>query len=61
MKNKESSKKNRHVTSICWNPRYPDLFACSIGSYAFNNKNRNGQILIWSLKNVEHPEYIFNN
>ena len=54
LKNKDTSKKKRHVTSICWNPRYPDLFAVSIGSYSFA-KNRAGQILIWSLKNTEHP------
>jgi len=31
--NEKQRKKN--VTSICWNPRYPDLFAVSLGSYDF--------------------------
>ena len=30
----EKSKK-KHVTTLCWNPRYPDLFAVGLGSYHF--------------------------
>jgi dynein intermediate chain 1 len=30
----ERSRK-KHVTSICWNPRYSDLFAVGYGSYDF--------------------------
>ena len=32
-----SSEKQRkkHVTSICWNPKYKDLFAIGLGSYEF--------------------------
>ncbi len=33
-----ASIKNRSVTSICWNPRYEDLFAVGYGSYAFPKK-----------------------
>lgn len=51
-------KKKKHVTSICWNPRYPDLFAVSLGNYDFA-KQKAGQILVWSLKNISHPEYIY--
>lgn len=49
-------KKKKHVTSISWNPRYKDLFAISLGSYDFA-KQKAGQILVWSLKNVTFPEY----
>lgn len=28
--------KKKHVTSLCWNPRYMDLFAVSFGSYEFS-------------------------
>jgi dynein intermediate chain 1 len=27
--------RKKHVTSICWNPRYMDLFAVGYGSYDF--------------------------
>ncbi len=27
--------RKKHVTSICWNPRYKDLFAVGYGSYDF--------------------------
>lgn len=31
----EKSKK-KNVTSLCWNPKYMDLFAASFGSYEFS-------------------------
>jgi dynein intermediate chain 1 len=37
-----------------WNPKYKDLFAISLGSYDFA-KQKAGQILVWSLKNVTFP------
>nr|8BX8_D Chain D, Dynein intermediate chain 2 [Tetrahymena thermophila] len=55
--NEKQRKKN--VTSICWNPLYPDLFAVSLGSYDFT-KQRMGLICLYSLKNTTHPEYAFN-
>jgi dynein intermediate chain 1 len=53
-------KKKKHVTSIVWNPKYKDLFAISLGSYDFA-KQKAGQILVWSLKNVTHPEYKYES
>lgn len=26
------------VTALCWNPRYPDLFAAGYGNYVFENQ-----------------------
>ncbi|XP_052796191.1 dynein intermediate chain 2, ciliary-like isoform X3 [Mya arenaria] len=46
------------VTSLCWNPKYRDLFAVSFGSYDFM-KQGNGMILFYSLKNPSFPEHIF--
>lgn len=46
------------VTSLCWNPKYNDLFAVSFGSYDFM-KQGNGMILFYSLKNPSFPEYIY--
>jgi len=53
-------KKKKHVTSISWNPKYKDLFAISLGSYDFA-KQKAGQILVWSIKNVTFPEYKYES
>eukprot|EP01065_Artemidia_motanka_P030143 TRINITY_DN36153_c0_g1_i1.p1 TRINITY_DN36153_c0_g1~~TRINITY_DN36153_c0_g1_i1.p1 ORF type:complete len:653 (+),score=262.17 TRINITY_DN36153_c0_g1_i1:73-2031(+) len=50
--------KRKTVTSICWNPRYNDLFAVGYGSYEFL-KQGTGMIHCWSLKNWSFPEYTF--
>uniref|UniRef100_A0A8C5LLN6 Dynein axonemal intermediate chain 1 n=1 Tax=Leptobrachium leishanense TaxID=445787 RepID=A0A8C5LLN6_9ANUR len=47
------------VTALCWNPKYPDLFAVGHGSYDFTNQHH-GMLLLYSLKNPSFPEYIFN-
>ena len=47
--------KRKQVTSICWNPRYPDLFAVGYGSYDFMRQG-SGMICCFSLKNTSHPE-----
>lgn len=46
------------VTSLCWNPKYKDLFAVSFGSYDFM-KQGNGMILFNSMKNPSFPEFIY--
>ncbi|XP_021357604.1 dynein intermediate chain 2, ciliary-like [Mizuhopecten yessoensis] len=46
------------VTSLCWNPKYKDLYAVSFGSYDFM-KQGNGMILFYSLKNPSYPEFIY--
>lgn len=46
------------VTSLCWNPKYKDLFAASYGSYDFM-KQGSGMILFFSLKNPSFAEYIY--
>ncbi|XP_052279386.1 dynein intermediate chain 2, ciliary-like isoform X1 [Dreissena polymorpha] len=46
------------VTSLCWNPKYTDLFAASFGSYDFM-KQGNGMMLFYSLKNPSFPETIY--
>lgn len=46
------------VTSLCWNPKYNDLFAVSFGSYDFM-KQGNGMLLFYTLKNPSFPEYIY--
>ncbi|XP_025077584.1 dynein intermediate chain 2, ciliary-like [Pomacea canaliculata] len=43
------------VTSLCWNPKYRDLFAASYGSYEFM-KQGNGLIVFYTLKNPSFPE-----
>lgn len=51
--------KRKQVTTLCWNPCYPDLFAVSYGSYDFM-KQGSGIVCCFSLKNTTHPEYVFS-
>ena len=50
--------RRKHVTSMCWNPEYRDLFAVGYGSYDFMRQS-NGLVCCWSLKNPTHPEFSF--
>jgi len=50
--------RRKHVTALCWNPEYYDLFAVGYGSYDFM-KQGSGVICCFSLKNPSHPEYSF--
>lgn len=50
--------RRKHVTSICWNPRYKDLFAVGYGSYDFLKQNT-GLICCYTIKNPTWPEYSF--
>ena len=49
----------KQVTSICWNPKYRDLFAVGYGSYEFQKNLTTGAICVFTLKNPSHPEYYF--
>jgi dynein intermediate chain 1 len=51
--------RRKHVTALCWNPEYEDLFAVGYGSYDFM-KQGSGVICCFSLKNPSHPEYSFS-
>lgn len=50
--------RKKHVTSLCWNHKYPDLFAVAYGSYDFQRQGT-GVINCFSLKNPAFPEYSF--
>jgi dynein intermediate chain 1 len=50
--------KRKHVTALCWNPNYHDLFAVGYGSYEFTRQG-SGVICCYSLKNTFHPEFMF--
>jgi dynein intermediate chain 1 len=49
----------KSVSSICWNPTFPDMFAVSFGSYEFSRQQDQGLICCFTLKNTSHPEYTF--
>jgi len=51
--------KRKQVTTLCWNPSYPDLFAVAYGSYDFMRQG-SGMVCCFSLKNTSFPEYQFN-
>jgi len=50
--------KRKQGTSVCWNPRYPDLFAVGYGSFDFS-KQSTGLICLFTLKNTSYPECTF--
>ena len=50
--------KKKNVTSICWNPRYPDMFAVGFGTYDFGKKKTAGSICLFTVKNTNYPEMI---
>lgn len=47
------------VTSLCWNPRYNDVFAVGYGSYDFTRQGT-GIVCCFSLKNTSYPEYVIS-
>ena len=49
----------KQVTSLCWNPRYNDLFAVGYGSYDYTRQGC-GMICCFSLKNTSYPEFIIS-
>ncbi|XP_046145422.1 dynein intermediate chain 2, ciliary [Osmia bicornis bicornis] len=50
--------KKHHVTDLCFNNRYYDLFAVSYGTMSFSSMITNGAICLFSLKNPSYPEWI---
>ncbi|EFX88989.1 hypothetical protein DAPPUDRAFT_310944 [Daphnia pulex] len=44
-----------HITAICWNPHYKDLFAIGLGSRD-NMTAESGLVCVFSLKSPNHPE-----
>nr|SVE83993.1 EOG090X0HBC [Daphnia pulex] len=44
-----------HITAICWNPHYKDLFAIGLGSRD-NMTAESGLVCVFSLKSPCHPE-----
>lgn len=54
---KSHHSKKQTVTSLCWNPKFTDLFAVGYGSYDFMKQGK-GNICCFSLKNTEYPEYV---
>ena len=50
--------KNLEITSLCWNPKYSDLFAATYGSYNFYAQQEVGFVCLFSLKNPSYPEFL---
>ncbi|XP_076393246.1 dynein intermediate chain 2, ciliary isoform X4 [Megachile rotundata] len=50
--------KKHHVTDLCFNSRYYDLFAVSYGTMSFSSLITNGAICLFTLKNPSYPEWI---
>ena len=52
------NRKDVEVTGLQWNPKYPDLFGVSYGSFDFYQKSKESFLCMFSLKNPSYPEYI---
>ncbi|KAJ3037519.1 cytoplasmic dynein with WD40 domain [Rhizophlyctis rosea] len=50
--------KRKMVTSLGWNPHFPDLFAVGYGSYDFSKQGA-GMIACFTLKNSSYPEFLY--
>ncbi|KAJ3054495.1 cytoplasmic dynein with WD40 domain [Rhizophlyctis rosea] len=51
--------KRKMVTSLGWNPHFPDLFAVGYGSYDFSKQGA-GMIACFTLKNSSFPEVLYS-
>ena len=56
--------RGREVTCVAWNRLAPDVLAVGYGSRRGENKDLSsnsgaGLVAFWSLKNPEHPEWVF--
>ena len=52
--------RRKQVTSLKWNPRYPDLFAVGYGSFDFL-KQSSGLVCCFSIKNTRFPEFVLQS
>ena len=52
--------KEMNVSSMSWSkkPKYEHILAVSYGETDFENALKPGAILLWSLKNPEHPDHV---
>ncbi|KAJ1527147.1 hypothetical protein ONE63_008680 [Megalurothrips usitatus] len=52
--------KKFHVTNICWNPRYQDMFAVTLGYLEFMKQAAAGAVCVFTMKNPSYPEYVLH-
>jgi WD40 repeat protein len=52
--------KGRNVSGLSWStkPKYRHILAVSYGETDFESAQKGGAILIWSLKNPQHPDHV---
>ncbi|CAG8747727.1 11117_t:CDS:2, partial [Acaulospora colombiana] len=53
--------KNRFVTDVNWSSRNPELSVASYNKNPFNMNDPDGIVLVWNLRLVERPEFIFHS
>lgn len=53
-----SLSRGRNVSCMAWNNLNPDLLAVGYGEFDFN-KQGDGLVLFWSLKNPEYPQRVY--
>jgi len=47
------------ITGMCWNPKYPDLFAVTYGGFKAS-KLKKGLLCLFSIKNPTFPDYVYH-
>lgn len=52
---------NRGVTDIDWSQKHPELLAVAYNSNAVTHSEPEGAVLIWSLRLLSRPEYVFHS
>lgn len=53
-----SASHDRPVTTMCWHKTIPHNLAVGYGRSANSTEDKNGMIMLWSLRNFDHPEML---
>jgi len=55
-----SHTEGRNVSALAWNKKDQDLCAASYGAFDFSVEQKDGVVVLWSLKNPKWPERIYH-
>ncbi|CAG8675519.1 3724_t:CDS:10, partial [Gigaspora rosea] len=53
--------KNRFVTDVNWSHKNPELCVASYNKNPYNMNDPDGVVLIWNLRLIERPEFVFHS
>ncbi|KNE61250.1 hypothetical protein AMAG_06997 [Allomyces macrogynus ATCC 38327] len=55
----EQYTRGRTVTSMSWNPRFPELFVASYNKSSLPTTEPDGMVLVWNVMMPGRPEFVF--